>query len=185
LKPVAAIRNLLKQVGGVGIVGIVNVLQHVSRIRLRFQPQVLVPRNLAHIILHRLPGIRQDQPRLVQRIAAKHAAHGIGDELAHRVGQEQRLVFGVGFAGAVAVVRIAGERDLVQRHVGREFVLQAVGVDEDAVVLFLQPLHLQRHRLPVGAQAGVGGWPAWLAVLGPQQRQGGEVPGGFIGIPVA
>ena len=72
----------------------------------------------------------------------------------------------------------------MQRHIGREFVLQTIGVDEDAVVLLLQPLHLVGHRLPVAAQVGVGGGQRGLAVLGPQQRQGGEVPGGFVGVPV-
>ena len=39
---------------------------------------------------------------------------------------------------AVAVVWIAGKGDLVQRHVGAELVLQAIGFDEDTVVFFFE-----------------------------------------------
>jgi hypothetical protein len=86
---------------------------------------------------------------------------------------------------AVAVVRVAGQGDFVERHLGRQLILQTVGLDEDAVVLFLQPLHLQRHLPPVGAELLVGGLQGWLAVVGIQQRQAGEVPRGFVGIPLS
>ena len=65
-----------------------------------------------------------DQPRLVEAVAAHHAADGVGD-------QPLDVLFPVG----------AVERDLVVGDFGRKFVLQAVGFDEEAVVLFLQFLH--------------------------------------------
>ena len=68
--------------------------------------------------------MRIDQPWLVETVAAHHAADGVGEE-----------AFDVFFT-----VR-AVERDLVVRNFGREFVLQAVGVYEEAVVLFFQLLH--------------------------------------------
>ncbi len=42
------------------------------------------------LVVSRLLRIRQDQPWLVQRIAAKEAAHRAGAQLAHRIGQQQR-----------------------------------------------------------------------------------------------
>ena len=101
-------------------------------------------RNLLQVVLDGFALVGQDQPRLVQRVAAEHAAHGIGDELSHGVGQQQRLQLFLALVVAVAVMRVAGQGDFVERHLGRQLILQAVGFDEDAVVLFLQPLHLQR-----------------------------------------
>jgi hypothetical protein len=37
---------------------------------------------------------------------------------------------------AVAIVGVNGEGDLLDRYVGGEFVLEAVGVDEKAIVFF-------------------------------------------------
>ena len=65
-----------------------------------------------------------DQARFVEAVAAHHAADGVGD-------QPLDVFFAVG----------AVERDLVIWDFGREFVLQAVGVDEEAVVRFFQFLH--------------------------------------------
>ena len=46
----------------------------------------------------------------VQRVAAEHAAYSVGDELAHSVGQQQRFVFVVGFAGTAAVLQNASTK---------------------------------------------------------------------------
>jgi len=57
----------------------------------------------------------------------------------------------------VAVVGVAGEGDLLQGNLRGEFVLQAVGLDEDAVVFLFESLHFQGHLKPAGAEGGVGG----------------------------
>jgi len=62
-------------------------------------------------------------------------------------------------------VRVTGERDLAQGHLGRQLVLQAVGVDKDAVVFFFQALHFQRQLAPVGAEILVAGLEGGLAVV--------------------
>ena len=72
----------------------------------------------------RSPGVAAvgvDQPRLVEAVAAHHAADGVGD-------QPLDVFFPVGTV----------ERDLVVGDFGREFVLQAVGFDEEAVVFSLR-----------------------------------------------
>jgi len=114
-------------------------------------------RNPLQVVLDGLALVGQDQPRLIQRKAAEHAAHGIGDQLAHGVGQQQSLQLVLALVVAVAVVWVAGQGDFIERHLGRQLILQAIGLNEDAVVLFLQPLHLQRHLPPVGAELLVGG----------------------------
>src|SRR5262249_15985321 len=50
----------------------------------------------------------EDQARRVEAVAAEHAAHRIGDELAHGVGAQQVLKLGVGLLAAVAVGRVTG-----------------------------------------------------------------------------
>lgn len=65
-----------------------------------------------------------DQPRLVEAVAAHQAGEGVGD-------QSLDVLCAVGPV----------ERDLVVGDGGGQFVLQAVGVDEQPVVLFSQLLH--------------------------------------------
>ena len=74
--------------------------------------------------------------------------------------------------------------NFAQRHFGRQLVLKAVGIDENAVVFFLQPLHFQRHLPPVGTKFPVRCLQGRLTVRLQQQRQTGEVPGGLVGVPV-
>ena len=82
-----------------------------------------------------------------------------------------RVMVALGFAmlalfGLALWYSIKG--DFAQRHLGRQLILQSVGFDEDAVVLFFQPLHFQRHLPPVSAKLLVGGFQGWLAVVGIQ-----------------
>ena len=142
------------------------------------------PRDATQIVVESLPLVGEDQAGFVQRISAEHAPDGIGDQLAHGVRQQQRLQLLLALARAVPVVRVAGEGDLVQRHLGGQFVLEAVGVDEDAVVLLLKPLHLQRGLPPTGAKMPVRFLQRRPAMFGGKQREDGEVPGNFVGVPV-
>ncbi|MOA22324.1 hypothetical protein D3C78_1428730 [compost metagenome] len=75
--------------------------------------------HFAQIVLQRLALVGQNQPRLVEAIAAKHAAHGIGHQLAHGVSQQHRLQFFLAPIATIAIVRVRGERDLTQWHLGR------------------------------------------------------------------
>ena len=90
----------------------------------------------------------------------------------------------LGRLAAIAIGGVAGEGDFLQRHLGRQLVLQAVGVNEDAVVLFLQPLHFLGHAAPMRAQAGVRALQRLGAVVRREQRKRGEIPRGFVGVPV-
>jgi len=76
-----------------------------------------------------------DQPRLVETVSAHHAADGVGEQ-----------PFDVFFTDR------AIERDLLVRYFGRNFVLQTVGFDESAVVLFFKFLHPLRssHAVRIG-----------------------------------
>jgi hypothetical protein len=136
------------------------------------------------IVVEGLPLVGEDQAGLVERVAAEHAPDGVGDQLAHGVRQQQRLQLLLALAVAVPVVRVAGEGDLVERHLRGQLVPQAVGVDEDAVVLLLQPPHLQHGLPPTGAKMPVGFLQRRPAMFGGEQREGSEVPGGFVGVPV-
>ena len=142
-------------------------------------------RHLGQIVGQRLTLVGQDQPRLVQAVATQHAAHGIAHQLTHGVGQQQGFQLFFALVAAVAVMRVAGERDLVQGYLGRQLILQAIGVDEDAVVLFLQALHFQCHLAPVDAELLVAGLERRLAIVGLQQREAREVPRDFIGVPIS
>jgi len=49
-------------------------------------------------------------------------------------------------------VRVAGEGDFFQRDSGCQFILQAIGVDKEAVVFFFQAQHFLRHLALVSAK---------------------------------
>jgi hypothetical protein len=135
--------------------------------------------NLLLVVCKGLPLVGQDQPRLAQRVTAEHATDGVGDQLAHGVGQQQCLQLVLAFVVAVAVVRVAGQGDFIEVNLFIQLILQTVDVNKDAVVFLLQPLHLQSHLPPVGAEL-----QRRLKIVRIQKRQTGEIPGCFIGIPV-
>ena len=83
-----------------------------------------------------------DEARRVQAVAAHHAADGVGDQLLHRVLAEAGPLLLFGELAAVAVGGVHREGDLLDGDVGGELVRQAVGVDEEAVVLLFEALHL-------------------------------------------
>ena len=80
--------------------------------------------HLGQILANRVAGVGEDEAGVVERIAAHHAADGIGEE-----------------GGHVSAGISTGEGDLLLGHFGLQFVLRAVGVDEEPVVLGLQFLH--------------------------------------------
>ena len=59
----------------------------------------------------------------VQAVAAHHAADGVGDQFLHRVLAETGPLLFVGELTAIAVGRIHREGNLLDRNIGREFVL--------------------------------------------------------------
>ena len=93
-------------------------------------------RYLGEVLGNCLALVGQDQPGLVQRIAAEHAADRIGEELFHGVGQQERLQLLLALVVAVAVIWVAGEGYFVERHFGCQFILQAVGLNEYAIIFF-------------------------------------------------
>ncbi len=88
--------------------------------------------------------LRQRQgPPLFQSIAAKHAAHGIGEQ------GDDLIPEGADVAAALHALGdlLLGAEDPVDgdvpvRHLGGEFLLEAVDVDENAVELLLVGLDL-------------------------------------------
>ena len=52
-----------------------------------------------------------DKARLVEAVAAHHAADGVGDKFLDGIGQEQRFQLFFAFVAAVAVVGVAGKGD--------------------------------------------------------------------------
>ena len=66
-----------------------------------------------------------DQPLFVEAVTPHHAAHGVGDK-----------------AFDVLLTIRAPERDLVIRNIRGQFILQAVGIDEQSIVLLFELFHL-------------------------------------------
>src|SRR5215510_7054193 len=107
-----------------------------------------------------------DQPRLVEAVPAHHAADGVGE-------QPLDVFFPVGPI----------EGDLLIGDFGREFVLQAVGFNEEAVVLLFELLHASESSKAIG----IGGF---LGLLDsgdnlPPYRNGLKVPRSLEVIPIA
>ena len=119
------------------------------------------------VIVHRGTRIRQNKARSSEGIPSHHAADGIGEEGGH-------VLASVG----------AGEGDLLLGHFGLQLAVEAVGGDEEPVVLRLQLLHPADGggalRLPIP--------PARLQRRAlqprPQQRLVAEVPRGLEVVPV-
>ena len=127
-----------------------------------------------------------DEARLVQAVAAHHAADGVGDQLLHGVLAEAGPLLLFGELAAVAVGGVHREGDLLDGDVGGELVRQAVGVDEEAVVLLFEALHLGDGVAVLGDPGGVAGFEGGRGVGGGRQDgEGLEVPGAFVGVPVS
>ena len=90
--------------------------------------------------------------------------------------------------GEVATVPVGGvhrQGDLLDGHVRGEFVRQAVGVNEEAVVLLFQAFHLGDGGPVLGDPGVVAGCQGGRGVGGGrQERERLEVPGAFVGVPV-
>ena len=91
------------------------------------------------LILGRIPlpaGI--GQPLHIQGVAAKEAAHSVGDEGDDLVPEGADIVAPLhGFGDIVLGVENSMYRDILIGHLGGELVLEAVDVDENAVQLLL------------------------------------------------
>ena len=125
------------------------------------------PAHLGQVVLQRVAGVGQDEAGLVQAVAAHHAAHGVGEEGGH-------------------VLAPVGPRqgDLLLRDLGGELVLEAVGLDPEAVVLGLELLHAGDVGPEVGLPVAPGGLQGRALQLGAQKGQVLEVPGGLEVVPV-
>ena len=111
-----------------------------------------------------------DEAGLVQAVAAHHAADGVGDQLLHRVLAEAGPLLLFGELAAVAVGGVHREGDLLDGDVGGELVLQAVGVDEEAVVLLFEALHLGDGVAVLGDPGGVAGFEGGSGLGGGRQE---------------
>ncbi|OAG71967.1 hypothetical protein Amal_04055 [Acetobacter malorum] len=108
-------------------------------------------RHAVQILFDPFALIGKNQTGLVETVASEHASHSIVEEFGHCILAQSRLTLLFRPLHTIAIGRIAGEGNFLDRHFGGEFILQPIGVDEDAVILFLQPLHLICHILPMGA----------------------------------
>ena len=112
-------------------------------------------------------GVGEDQPGMVEAVAAHHAADGIGKE-----------------GGHVFPDISAREGDLVFWYFGLQLIFKAVGGNEEAVVLGFQLLHPADGggalRFPVAPAR----FQRQCLQLRPQQRLVAEVPRGLEVVPV-
>ncbi len=79
-----------------------------------------------------------DKPRLIKRVTAKHASHGVGKEGFDHIGLGEDVVVALHGVGDI-VLRIidAGHGNILLRHLRAQFFGKAVDVDEDAVKFFI------------------------------------------------
>ena len=89
----------------------------------------------------RHPAVGVDEARRVQTVAAHHAADSVGNQLLHGVLAEAGPLVFFRKIAAVAVGGVHREGDLLDGDVGGEFVLQSIGINEEAVVLLFEALH--------------------------------------------
>ena len=96
-----------------------------------------------------------DEARCVQAVTAHHAANSVGDQLFHGVPTEAGpLLFFREFA-TVAVGGVHRESDLLDGNAGGNLVLQAVSINEQAVVLPFKELHFGDGVAILGDPSGV------------------------------
>ena len=108
------------------------------------------------LILGRIPlpaGI--GQPLHIQRVAAKEAAHGVGDEGDDLIPEGADIIAALhGLGDIVLGIENSMYGDILVGHLGGELVLEAVDVNENAVQLFLVGFELLKpgftFRLPGG-----------------------------------
>ncbi len=133
-------------------------------------------------------GIGEDQAWFVEAVAAHHATHGVGEQLLHGVGAEADPLLRFRELAALAGIAVSGvhrEGYLLNGHLGGEFILQAIGINEEAIVLLFQALHLGNGGLVLGDPGVVAGFEGGVGLEGSgQEGQGLEVPGTFVGVPV-
>ena len=94
---------------------------------------------------------------LVQRVAPKHTAHGVGEQGDDLVPLGADIVAALhGFRNIVLGVKDAVDGDILVRHIGGQLVLQAVDVNEDTVEFFFVGFKLQKALLTFGFPSSVG-----------------------------
>ena len=123
-----------------------------------------------------------NEARRIQGIPAHHAANGIGKQLLDAVRSQPFLqcvpgsVICLFRVHAVPIEGVAGQGDLLEGHIRRQFVLQAVGLNEYPVVFLFQLLHFISHDLPLCPHASIGFLKIAGAMLWEQQGQALEIP---------
>ena len=142
-------------------------------------------RGVAACVEAHVTAVGVDEARCVQTVAAHHAANSVGDQLCHSVLAEAGPLLLFGELAAVAVGGVHREGDLLDGDIGGEFVLQAVSIDEEAVVLLFEALHLGDGFAVLSDPGGVAGFEWWRVLGGRRQDgEGLEVPGAFVSVPV-
>ncbi|MPN30226.1 hypothetical protein SDC9_177689 [bioreactor metagenome] len=91
----------------------------------------------------------------IQRVAAKHTAHCIGDQRHDFIVEGADIAAALhGFRHIVLACKHSMHRDVLVRHLRRQLVLQAIYVNKNAVEFFLVGLELLKplltFRLPYG-----------------------------------
>ena len=127
--------------------------------------EIVHVRNGQHIVLVRQEGLvftriplaaRKGQPLNVKGIAPEHTANGIGNEGHDHIPLIEHIAHLALFL--VRLVDDAVHRDITVGHLGRQFVLQAIDVDKDAVEFFLVGFELGKAREALG-------FPGFVLVL--------------------
>ena len=97
------------------------------------------------------------QPIYIQRVAAEHTAHGVGEQRNNLVPLGADIVRSLhALRHIVLGVVDAVDGDILVCHLRGQLVPEAVDVDEDAVQLFLVDLELQKPLLALGFPRGIG-----------------------------
>ena len=124
----------------------------------------------------------KNQTGLVQRIPPEHTAHGVGDEGDDLVSHGTDVVAALhGFWHIVLAVEHAMHGHILVRHIRRQFVLQAVNVNENAVKFFFVLFELLEAVFTLLLPCSIGSGQSRAI----HQRILFEIPRSFIRIPIS
>ena len=99
---------------------------------------------------------RIGKPLHIQRIPSKHTAHGIGDEGDDLVAHGADIVAALhGFRHIVTASEHAMHSHILVRHIRRQFVLQTVNVNENAVEFFFVLFELLEALFALGLPSSI------------------------------
>ena len=129
--------------------------------------------------------VRQHETWLVKRIAPHDAAHRIADEALHLVRLRANVIAAFQLSWHIIVtVEDDVHAHFVERHLNGNLVFHVIDLGEETIELFFVSFQLVETLIALDLPRFVGLREGCAGVTITHERQVGEVPGGFVGVPV-